>query len=112
MRGGGEAEGGDRRLQLQCQVVGKFSVRIVPDQTPEGVEEVVLAYCNKIWANRRSPNKMVASNFHGGRCWLSDPDHPNYIAGSRFVRGFKEGWRNALPAGLLSGLPQCLNFSK
>jgi len=65
------------------KVVGKFSVRIVPDQTPEGVEEVVLAYCNKIWASRRSPNKMVASNFHGGRCWLSDPDHPNYIAGSR-----------------------------
>eukprot|EP00092_Neocalanus_flemingeri_P028304 GFUD01030735.1.p1 GENE.GFUD01030735.1~~GFUD01030735.1.p1 ORF type:complete len:480 (-),score=173.39 GFUD01030735.1:205-1644(-) len=65
------------------KVVGKFSVRIVPNQTPELVEKVVVDYCNKVWAKRKSPNKMVASLFHGGRCWLSDPDHPNYTAGSR-----------------------------
>jgi len=65
------------------KVVGKFSIRIVPNQTPELVEKVVVAYCNKVWAKRNSPNKMTASLFHGGRCWLSDPDHPNYIAGSR-----------------------------
>ena len=65
-------------------MVGKFSIRIVPNQTPELVEEVVVAYCNKVWAKRNSPNKMVASLFHGGRCWLSDPDHPNYVAGTRY----------------------------
>jgi len=65
------------------KVVGKFSIRIVPNQTPELVEKVVVDYCNKVWATRNSPNKMVASMFHGGRCWLSDPDHPNYVAGSR-----------------------------
>jgi len=65
------------------KVVGKFSIRIVPNQTPEGVEKTVVDYCNKVWSTRNSPNKMVASMFHGGRCWLSDPDHPNYVAGSR-----------------------------
>jgi len=65
------------------KVVGKFSIRIVPNQTPELVEKVVVDYCNKVWATRKSPNKMTASLFHGGRCWLSDPDHPNYVAGSR-----------------------------
>jgi len=65
------------------KVVGKFSIRIVPNQTPEGVEKTVVDYCNKVWSTRNSPNKMVASMFHGGRCWLSDPDHPNYGAGSR-----------------------------
>ena len=65
-------------------MVGKFSIRIVPNQTPEGVEKTVVEYCNKVWATRNSPNKMVASMFHGGRCWLSDPDHPNYVAGSRY----------------------------
>ena len=49
------------------KVVGKFSVRIVPNQTPEIVEKVVVDYCNKVWANRSSPNKMTASMFHGGR---------------------------------------------
>jgi len=68
------------------KVIGKFSVRIVPNQTPELVEKVVVAYCNKVWASRKSPNKMVASMFHGGRCWLSDPDHPNYVAGSRATK--------------------------
>lgn len=68
------------------KVTGKFSVRIVPDQTPEEVERVVVAYCNKVWKTRKSPNKMKASMFHGGRCWLSDPDHPNYVAGSRATK--------------------------
>ena len=50
------------------------------------VEKVVVAYCNKVWKTRNSPNKMKASMFHGGRCWLSDPDHPNYLAGSRATK--------------------------
>ena len=65
-------------------MIGKFSIRIVPNQTPEIVEDVVVKYCNKVWSTRKSPNKMTAKMFHGGRCWLSDPDHPNYIAGSRY----------------------------
>jgi nonspecific dipeptidase len=24
---------------------------------------------------------MNAFLFHGGRCWVSNPDHPNYVAG-------------------------------
>jgi len=68
------------------KVVGKFSIRIVPNQTPELVEKVVVDYCNKVWSTRKSPNKMVASMFHGGRCWLSDPDHPNYVAGSKATK--------------------------
>ena len=64
-------------------MIGKFSIRIVPNQTPEIVEDVVVKYCNKVWSKRKSPNKMTAKMFHGGRCWLSDPDHPNYVAGSK-----------------------------
>lgn len=29
---------------------------------------------------------MKASLFHGGRCWVSDPDHPNYLAGRRATK--------------------------
>merc|ERR1719154_625773 len=55
------------------KVVGKFSIRIVPNQTPEIVEKVVVDYCNKVWAGRKSPNKMSASLFQGGR---QHPCHP------------------------------------
>lgn len=68
------------------KVVGKFSVRIVPNQTPEGVEQCVVKYLNKKWAERGSPNKMKASLYHGGRCWMSDPDHPNYLAGRKATK--------------------------
>ena len=67
-------------------MIGKFSIRIVPNQTPEIVEDVVVKYCNKVWSKRKSPNKMTAKMFGGGRCWLSDPDHPNYNAGSRATK--------------------------
>ena len=33
---------------MRRQVTGKFSVRIVPDQTPEGVEATVVKHCNKV----------------------------------------------------------------
>ena len=44
-------------FDIARQVTGKFSVRIVPNQTPEIVEKVVVDYCNKIWSKRKSPNK-------------------------------------------------------
>lgn len=68
------------------KVTGKFSIRIVPNQTPESVEKIVVDYCNKKWKERGSKNKMTASLFHGGRCWMSDPDHPNYLAGRRATK--------------------------
>jgi nonspecific dipeptidase len=43
----------------------------------------VIDLTHQVWAGRGSPNKMTASMFHGGRCWVSDPDHPNFVAGSK-----------------------------
>lgn len=65
------------------RVIGKFSVRIVPDQTPEAVTKCVVDYLNGLWSKRGSPNKMKASMYHGGQCWVSDHSHPNYDAGRR-----------------------------
>jgi nonspecific dipeptidase len=40
------------------KVIGKFSLRIVPNQTVEGVKKCVLAHLDQLWAKRASPNKM------------------------------------------------------
>lgn len=40
------------------KVVGKFSIRIVPNQTPEKVEKIVVSYLEKKWAERGSTNIM------------------------------------------------------
>lgn len=39
------------------KVTGKFSIRIVPDQTPESVTKRVVSYLDKMWEKRGSPNK-------------------------------------------------------
>ena len=68
------------------KVVGKFSIRIVPHQTPENVEKMVVEYLNKKWTERGSTNTMNVKMFIGGRCWKSDPEHPNYLAGRRATK--------------------------
>eukprot|EP00094_Tigriopus_californicus_P004222 TCALIF_04069-PA protein Name:"Similar to CNDP2 Cytosolic non-specific dipeptidase (Bos taurus)" AED:0.10 eAED:0.10 QI:464/0.8/0.83/1/1/1/6/123/500 len=67
-------------------VIGKFSIRIVPNQTPEEVEKIVVNYLNKKWAERGSKNVFKARMEHGGRCWVSDPNHPNYVAGRKATK--------------------------
>ena len=40
------------------KVIGKFSVRTVPNQTVEKVKKLVLDHIEGLWKARRSPNKM------------------------------------------------------
>ena len=66
------------------QVIGKFSIRIVPHQTPQLVEDLVTAYLTKLWARRRTPNKLRLW-CDGDRGWLGDTNHDNFQAGIRFT---------------------------
>jgi nonspecific dipeptidase len=52
------------------KVIGKFSIRIVPNQTPEKVEQVVVAYLNKLWKVRNSTNKMKVCELPLLLCYL------------------------------------------
>ena len=40
------------------QVIGKFSIRLVPDMTPKTVEEQVCKYLNELHKKRGSPNDI------------------------------------------------------
>ncbi|XP_071957141.1 cytosolic non-specific dipeptidase-like [Antedon mediterranea] len=65
------------------KVIGKFSIRLVPDQDPAVIEKQVLDYLNKKHKERGSPNTMTPSMGHGGKCWVSDFNHPHYQAAAR-----------------------------
>lgn len=39
-------------------VVGKFSIRLVPNQDPQKISELVKKYINSVWEKRQSPNKL------------------------------------------------------
>ena len=59
---------------------GKFSIRIVPNQTPDFVERTVRQYLDKKWTERGSSNKYSLLMDPGGECWASDHRHPNFEA--------------------------------
>jgi len=40
------------------KVIGKFSIRLVPNQTPDKVEKLVNSYMEAKWKERNSQNKM------------------------------------------------------
>lgn len=79
---GGFYEPGQKTV-IPRKVIGKFSVRIVPNQEPEQIEKYVCEYLNAKWAAHNSPNKMRALMVHGGKPWAEDPTHPHYTAASR-----------------------------
>ncbi|CAG0913409.1 unnamed protein product [Notodromas monacha] len=79
---GAFSESGEKTV-IPRKIIGKFSIRIVPNHTVEGVERCVVKYLNDVWAKRGSPNQMKAYLSHGGIHWLSNPRDANFQAGVR-----------------------------
>lgn len=58
-----------QKTVIPRKVIGKFSIRIVPNQTISEVERVVLAHLNAKWAERGSSNSFKCYLAHGGQPW-------------------------------------------
>jgi len=68
------------------KVIGKFSIRLVPNQEPNKVDKYVIDYLNKKWAERKSANNFKVVPVSGGKPWLSDPTHPHFEAARKAVK--------------------------
>jgi len=63
------------------KVIGKFSIRLVPNQTPTEVHRLVESYIKEKWGSRNSPNRMrIYLAEEGIPSWTSNPLHPTYRA--------------------------------
>ncbi|KAI5736075.1 hypothetical protein M8J77_026337 [Diaphorina citri] len=82
----GAFSGPGGKTVIPGKVVGKFSIRIVPNQTPQCVEKYVLDYLNELWKARNSPNKFKAYLLDSGKSWRTNPEHPNYVAAARATK--------------------------
>ena len=54
----GSFDGEGCKTVIPKKVTGKFSIRIVPHQTPEAIEHLVRHYCHKVHEETGSPNKL------------------------------------------------------
>jgi len=77
----GSFDGEGCKTVIPKKVIGKFSIRLVPHQTPEPIEVLVRNYLERLHKEGGSPNKLVVNHAHGGKPWVSDFTHPHYQAG-------------------------------
>lgn len=82
--GGFTGEGA--KTVLPSKARAKFSCRLVPDQEPGEIQEMVAAHIRNI----ASPNVTVDVRFHhGGRPVITERDHPAVLAA---MRALKKSW--------------------
>ncbi|KAK1230508.1 hypothetical protein PQX77_006436 [Marasmius sp. AFHP31] len=71
---------------IPAKVIGKFSIRLVPPQTPDNINPLVEKYINEEFAKLGSKNKCKLEFEHGGKPWVGDISHWNYEAAQRATR--------------------------
>ncbi|XP_022518134.1 cytosolic non-specific dipeptidase [Astyanax mexicanus] len=71
---------------IPAKVIGKFSIRQVPDMDPAVVEKQVSDHLHAVFAKRKSPNKLKVTMIIGAKPWLADLKHPLYHAGKAAVK--------------------------
>jgi len=70
---------------IPAKVIGKFSIRTVPDMDIAGVDKAVEEHINKTFATLKSKNTCKVINQHSGRWWVASPKHWNYTAAAKAV---------------------------
>ncbi|GCB74071.1 hypothetical protein scyTo_0003156 [Scyliorhinus torazame] len=82
----GAFAGTGAKTVIPRKVIGKFSIRLVPNMDPKVVEKQVVDYIKKIFAEYGSPNTLKVYMGHGAKAWLADCNHPHYQAGKNAMK--------------------------
>lgn len=82
----GAFDGAGAKTVIPRKVVGKFSIRLVPDMDPKQVEKVVVAHLEQKFKERESANKLKAFMSSGSKPWITDFNHPQYQAAARAIK--------------------------
>lgn len=76
----GAFDGQGSKTVIPAKVVGKFSIRCVPDMHPERIEAVVRKHVEAEFAKLGSPNKMRLVVDKASFPWFREPNDPNFRA--------------------------------
>ncbi|GAB7343427.1 hypothetical protein MBLNU457_1455t1 [Dothideomycetes sp. NU457] len=70
---------------IPAKVIGKFSIRTVPNMEIDEVNKLVEDYVNKQFKSLGSKNSCKVYCQHSGRWWVASPKHWNYTAAAKAV---------------------------
>lgn len=70
---------------IPAKVIGKFSIRTVPNMESDDVNKLVYKYVKEQFAQLKSKNTMDVSLQHAGKWWVASPKHWNFSAAGKAV---------------------------
>ncbi|CAK8695363.1 unnamed protein product [Clavelina lepadiformis] len=82
----GAFSGAGAKTVIPRKVVGKFSVRLVPNQDPKVIQKLVTEHIEKVFAERESPNRLQIHLHEEAKPWLSDYNHPHYVCAKKAIK--------------------------
>ncbi|CAG2116026.1 unnamed protein product [Medioppia subpectinata] len=68
------------------KVIGKFSIRLVPNQCPDKIADQVIAYLTEEFAKLESPNRLSVIKRKASKPWVADTHNKNFTAAKLAVR--------------------------
>jgi len=71
---------------IPAKVIGKFSIRTVPDMEGSKVTEQVIKHVKAEFAKLNSKNTIDIIEQHGGKWWVASPKHWNFAAAAKAVK--------------------------
>jgi Cys-Gly metallodipeptidase DUG1 len=72
---------------IPAHVIGKFSIRTVPNMEPSDLSKLVSEYLQKTFTTLKTKNTLKVEELHAGKWWVASPDHWNYKAAAKAVEG-------------------------
>lgn len=82
----GAFKGPGQKTVIPSRVVGKFSIRLVPDQDPNEINALVEDYLQRLHKERGTSTVCKIQSPHSAKPWVSDFNHPHYVAGRRAIK--------------------------
>ncbi|VDM79293.1 unnamed protein product [Strongylus vulgaris] len=82
----GAFSGAGEKTVIPSKVIGKFSIRLVPNMKPEKVNKMVIDFLNDLWKKRGSPNTFNPRVGHDALPWVADTNDSNFKAGARAMK--------------------------
>jgi Cys-Gly metallodipeptidase DUG1 len=71
---------------IPAKVMGKFSIRTVPNMDSETVTDLVHKHLDSEFAKLNSKNTLNVSLLHDGKWWVASPKHWNFSAAAKAVK--------------------------
>lgn len=81
----GAFSGTGAKTVIPAKVVGKFSIRTVPNIESDKLDQIVFKHIKDTFANLKSKNTLDVQLIHAGPWWVASPKHWNFEAASKAV---------------------------